>query len=106
MTLTKDLERRLEAAEMWYIRRIIRILWTEKKSDKEVIEMAGNKRYPLKTIRKSQLQLFGHINRPDGLEKQLLNRNICGSESREKQRTKYSDSLNNFVTRQIIISQQ
>ena len=30
-TLTKDLERRLEAAEMWYIRRIMRISWAEKK---------------------------------------------------------------------------
>ena len=31
-TLTKDLERKLEAAEMWYIRRIMRIPWTKKKS--------------------------------------------------------------------------
>ena len=84
---------------MWYIRRRRRILWTEKKSDEEVIEMAGNKRYPLKNIRKRQLQFFGHINRPDGLEKQLLNGKIRGTESREKQRTKYSDSRNNFVTR-------
>ena len=32
-TLTKDLERRLEAAEMWYIRRIMRthVSWTGKK---------------------------------------------------------------------------
>ena len=29
--LTKDLERRLEAAEMWYIRRIMRISGTEMK---------------------------------------------------------------------------
>ncbi|GFN78106.1 RNA-directed DNA polymerase from mobile element jockey-like [Plakobranchus ocellatus] len=30
-TPTKDLERRLKAAEMWYIRRIMRISWTERK---------------------------------------------------------------------------
>ena len=40
-TLTKDLERRLEAAGTGYIRRIMRISWTEKKSNKEVMEMAG-----------------------------------------------------------------
>ena len=34
-TLTKDLERRLEAAEMWYIRRIMRISWTKKKSNED-----------------------------------------------------------------------
>ena len=33
-TLIKDLERRLEAVEMWYIRRIMRISWTDKKSNK------------------------------------------------------------------------
>ena len=57
-TPTKDLERRLEAAEMWYIRRIMRISWTGKKSNEEVMEMAGYKRSLLKTIRKTQLQFF------------------------------------------------
>ena len=73
-TLTKDLERRLEAAEMWYLRRIMRISWTEKKSNEEVMEMAGYKRSLLKTIRERQLNFFGHINRADGIEKRLL----CG----------------------------
>ena len=53
--MTKDLERRLEAAEIWYIRRIMRISWSEKKSNEEVMEMAGYKRFLLKTIRKRQL---------------------------------------------------
>ena len=96
--LTKDLERRLEAAEMWYIRRIMRISWTEKKT-KEVMEMAGYKRSLLKTIRKRQLQFFWHINRADGLEKQILSGKICGTKSRGRQRKKYTDILNNFVTR-------
>ena len=56
-TLTK--ERRLKAAEMWYIRRIIRISWTEKKSNEEVMEMAGYKRSLFKAIRKRQQQLLG-----------------------------------------------
>ena len=49
-TLTKDIERRFEAA--------MRISWTEKKSNDEVIEMAGGgyKRSLLKTIRKRQLE--------------------------------------------------
>ena len=97
--MTKDLERRLEAAEMWYIRRIMRISWTEMKSNKEIMEMAGYKRSLLKTISKRQLQLFEHMNRADGLEKQILTGKICGNKSRRRQCTKYTDSLNNFVTR-------
>ncbi|GFO21694.1 endonuclease-reverse transcriptase [Plakobranchus ocellatus] len=57
--LTKDLERRLEAAKMWYIRRIMRISWTEKKSNEEMMEMVEYKRSLHKTTRKRQLQFFG-----------------------------------------------
>ena len=58
--MTKDLEGRLEAAEMWYIRKIMRISWSEKKSNKEVIKLAGYKRSLLKTLRKRQPQFFVH----------------------------------------------
>ena len=96
-TLTKDIERGLEAAEMWYMRRIMRISWTEKKSNEEVMEMTGYRRSLLKTIRKRQ-QSFGHVNRANGLKKQILSGKICGTKSRGRQRTKYTDNLNNFVT--------
>ena len=76
----------------------MRLSWTEKKSNEEVMEMAGYKRSLLKTIRKRQIQLFGHINRDDGLEKQILSGKICGTKSRGRQPTKHTDSLNNFVT--------
>ena len=77
----------------------MRILWTEKKSNEEKMEMAGYKRSLLKTIRKRQLHFVGHINLADGLEKQILSGKICGTKSRGRQRTKYTDSLNDFVTR-------
>ena len=68
-TLTKDLEKRLEATELWFIRRILKISWTEKKSNEEVMRMAGYERALLRKIRERQLQFFGHINRTNGLEK-------------------------------------
>ena len=77
----------------------MRILWNEKNSNEEEIEMARYKRSLLKTIRKRQLQFFEHINRADGLEKQILSGKICGTKSRERQVTKYTDSLNNYATR-------
>ena len=61
--------------------------------------MTGYKRFLLKTIRKGQLQFVGHIIRADGLEKQRLSGKIFGTKSKGRQRTKYTDSLNNFVTR-------
>ena len=58
--LSKDLERRLEVAEMWYIRRIMRISWTEKKSNEEVMEMAGYKRSLLKTTEKDNYNFWAY----------------------------------------------
>ena len=68
---------------MWYIRRIMRISWNENKSNEEVMEMAGYKRSLLKTIRKRQLQFFGHINRADGQEKQILSGKIWVPKAKE-----------------------
>ena len=76
----------------------MRITCSEKNSHEKVMEMAEYKRSLLKTIRKRQ-QLFGHINRADGLEKQILSGKIRGIKSRGRQHTKCTDSLNNFVTR-------
>ena len=61
--------------------------------------MAGYKRSLLKTISKNQLQYFGHINRADQLEKQILGGKICGTKSRVRQPTKYTDNLNIDKTR-------
>ena len=63
------------------------------------MEMAGDKRYLLKTIRKRQLRFFGHINRADGMKKQILTGKIYGTKNRGRRRAKHTDSLNNFVTR-------
>ena len=45
-----------------------------------------------------QLQFFGHVNRADGIEKQILCGKICGTKGRGRQRTKYTDSLNGYAT--------
>ena len=54
---------------------------------------------PTQNHQKKTTTNFGHINRADGLEKQILSGQICGTKSRGKKRTEYIDSLNNFVTR-------
>ena len=85
-TLTKDTERRLEAVEMWFLRRMYKISWTERKTN-EVMEMAGYKRSLLKIIQERQLKFFGHIMRKDKVEKCLLSGKISGKKDRGRQRT-------------------
>ena len=107
------IRRRLEAAEMWYIRRrleaaemryirrrIMRISWTEKKSKRRSNGNGRIQKIPTQDHQKKTTTIFVHIHRADGLEKQILNGKICGISSRGRQRTKYTDSLNNLVTKE------
>ena len=96
-TLTKDTERRLEAAEMWFIRRIQRVSWTERKTNEEVMHMAGYSRSLLNTIHERQLKFFGHIMRADSLEKCLMLGKILGKKSKGRQRAKFTDKLNQIT---------
>ena len=53
-TITNSITKKLEATEMWFFRRILKISWTEKKSNQEVLEMANKERSLMKTIRKDK----------------------------------------------------
>ena len=92
-TITKELQNKLGAAEMWFWRRILKISWTHKISNKDVLIRAKCDRTLMETIRKKQLEFFGHLCRKKGLEHQLLTEKIEGKRVRGRQRTTYLDSL-------------
>ena len=48
---------RLEAFEIWLWRKILKVKWTEHKTDDEVLEMVQEKRMLIKTIRKKTEKL-------------------------------------------------
>ena len=60
-TLTKVLERRLEAFEMWLYRRMLRISWTEKVSNAEVLIRMRKGVEVLYDIKRRKLEYFGHV---------------------------------------------
>ena len=80
-TISKELETRLKATEMWFLRRILRISWTDMKSNTQVLQMAGIERSLMKTIKRRQLEFLGHILRKDELEKLVLCGKIEGKKS-------------------------
>ncbi|XP_037794114.1 uncharacterized protein LOC119589587 [Penaeus monodon] len=67
-TISAQMERRLEAAEMWFLRRMFRVSWTDHVANEAVLRKAGREKSLLKCIRKRQMQFLGHIMRKDGLE--------------------------------------
>ena len=100
-TILPQMRQRLEAAEMWFYRRMLRISWTEHKSNEEVLRMAGVERNLLKNIRKRQLEFLGHILRKEGLENLCLAGRTEGRKARRKQRSTYLDSLVNWMKNQV-----
>ena len=86
---------------MWFIKRMLRVSWTEKKTNDAVLDDAGVQRSLIKTIRKRQLQFLGHLNRHKGLEHLVLTGKIEGKRSPGRQRTRYVNSLNKWTTKNI-----
>ena len=55
------MQKKLQAAEMWFLRRMLKISWTEKKSNQEVLNMAGVGRQLFKTLRKWQQEFTERV---------------------------------------------
>ena len=92
-TVKKKMEEKIEAAEMWFLRRMLRVPWTARISNEEVMRRVDVERNLLKTLRRTQLRFMGHIMRTDGLEKDCLLGRVEGRRSRGRQRVKYLDAL-------------
>ena len=97
-TITSDIEKKIEASEMWFIRRMLRISWTEKKPNVNVLREENVQRSLLKTIRKRQMEFLGHVCRRRGLEFLSLTGKVEGKRDRGKQRITFLDSLCNSAT--------
>ena len=97
-TITAGTKKNLEAAEMWFYRRMLRISWKEKRTNESILEETNQERSLIKTIRKRQLKFLGHICRHKGLEFLSLTGKIEGTRSRGRQRITFLDSLSSFVT--------
>ena len=67
-TISKEMERRIEAAEMWFFRRMLKISWTDRVSNEEVLNRAGAKREIMKMVRQRQMRFLGHVMRKQELE--------------------------------------
>ena len=61
LTINVMYTKKIEAAEMWFIRRMLRISWTEKKTNVNVLREGNVQRSLLKTIRKRQMEFLGHV---------------------------------------------
>ena len=96
-TITAETKKNLEAAEMWFYGKMVRISWKEKRTNESIIEETNQERSLINTKRKRQLKFLGHICRHKGLEFLSLTGKIEITRSRGRQRITFLDSLSSFV---------
>ena len=90
--------RRIDAFELWYWRRLLRIPWTTKRSNQSILKEISPE-YSLEGLMlKLQLQYFGHlIQRTDSLEKTLILGKTEGRRRSERQRMRWLDGITNSM---------
>ncbi|GFO13624.1 endonuclease-reverse transcriptase [Plakobranchus ocellatus] len=96
-TISKQTQKKLEATEMWFLRRMLRISWTAKKTNDTVLEEAHTTRLLISKIRKRQATFFGHVMRREKLENLVTTGMLEGKRSRGKQREKLIEGLTDWL---------
>ena len=86
-TVKKAEHRRIDAFELWYWRRLLRVPWTARRSNQSILKEISPGCSLEGLILNLKLQYFGHVmRRADSLEKTLMLGGIGGRRRRGRQR--------------------
>ena len=93
-TVKKAERRRIDAFELWYWRRLLRVPWTVRRSNQSILKEISPGCSLEGLMLKLKLQYFGHLmRRVDSLEKTLMLGGIGGRRRRGKQRIRWLDGI-------------
>ena len=93
-TVKKAECRRIDAFELWYWRRLLRVPWTARRSNQSILKETGPGFSLEGRMLRLKLQYFGHLmRRVDSLEKTLLLGGIGGRRRRGQQRMRWLDGI-------------
>ena len=95
-TIKKAEHQRIDAFELWCWRRLLRVLWTARRSKQSILKEISPE-YSLEGLMlKLKLQYFGHLmRRTDSLEKTLMLGKIEGRRRRGGQRMRWLAGITN-----------
>ena len=93
-TITKAEHQRIDVPKLWCWKRLLRVLWTERRSNKSILKEI-NSVYSLEGLMlKLKLQYFGHLmQRANSLKKTLMLEIIEGRRRKGQQRMEWLDSV-------------
>ena len=89
---------RIDAFELWCWKRLLRVLWTARRSNQSILKEISPE-YSLEGLMlKLKLQYFGHLmQRTDSSEKTLMLGKIEGGRKRGRQKMKWLDGITNSI---------
>jgi hypothetical protein len=93
-TARKKERKKIYAFELWRWRRILRVPWTERRTNFSVLEEVKPKRSLEATILRLKLCYFGHVMRAKGsLERDIMLGQVAGYRRQGKPRMLWLDSI-------------
>ena len=93
-TIKKDEHWKIDAFELWYWRKLLRVPWTARRSNQSILKEISPEHSLGGLMLKLKLQYFGHLMwRSDSFEKPLLLGKIEGDRRRGQQRMRWLDGI-------------
>ena len=97
-SVKKAERRRIDAFELWYWRRLLRVPWTARRSDQSILKEISPGISLEGMMLKLKVQYFGRLmRRVDSLEKTLIPGGIRGRRRRGWQRMRWLDGITDSV---------
>ena len=97
-TIQKAERRRIDAFELWCLRRLLRVPWTARRSNQSILKEISPGCSLVGLLLKLKLQYFGHLmRRSDSFEKTLMLGKIEGGRRRGRQRMRWLDGITNSM---------
>ena len=96
--IKKAEHQRIDAFELWYWRRLLRVPWTARRSNQSILKEISPNCSLEGLMLKLKLQYFGHLmQRADSFEKTLMLGKIEGRKRRGWQRMRWLDGITNSM---------
>jgi len=93
-TIKKAECRRIDTFDLWCWRRLLRVLWTARRSNQSILKEISPKCSLEVLMLRLKLQYFGHLmQRTDSLQKTLMLGKIEGRKRRGQQRMRWLDGI-------------
>ena len=101
-TVKKAEGQTIDAFELWYWRRLLRVPWTARRSNQSILKEISLEYSMERLMLKLKLQYFGHLmRRTDSLEKTLMLGKTAGKRRRRRQKIRWLDGITDWMDRSL-----